>query len=183
MDNLKPALTKLLNTLGNRMTDEYYGMTFDFTIGDIKVMGNSDIIEINVITNPQIPSTLFVEDSPWNHGKFSTGNYLSWNLEYLTKYLGLGSEKVFININNMIQSEDMPLGDKFDICSYEDDFYRLDSSATVLHIPSGYTYPINNDLCSIDASDGYHLSNIENDDWWDALTENEKYDLTKFYKL
>jgi len=78
--------------------------------------------------------------------------------------------------------EDYPFGDEFDICSHENDFYRFDSNGTALHIPSGYTYPMLQDACMIDPSDGYHLSNVENEDWWESLTENEKNDLTKIYK-
>ena len=36
MENLKPALEKLFNTLGNQMTDDYYGKTFDFKVNEIK---------------------------------------------------------------------------------------------------------------------------------------------------
>ena len=184
MDNLKPALEKLFNTLGNQMTDDYYGLTFDFNIKDVKPSDyNHEILKITVSTNPPIPSTLFVEDSPWGYGKFSTGNYLTWNLENLTKYLGLGTDMVVVDVDNMEKVEDFPLGGKFNICDYEDDFYRFDSNGTVLHIPSGFTYPMNMiDACHIDPRDAFHLSEIDNDDWWDTLTENEKNDLTKIYK-
>ena len=181
MDNLKPALEKLFNTLGNQMTDDYYGMTFDFTINDIK-KDRHDIVKIDISTNPPIPATLFVEDSPWTYGKFSSNHYLVFNLENLTKYLGLGTNMVEINVDNVDTVEDYPFGDEFDICSHENDFYRFDSNGTALHIPSGYTYPMLQDACMIDPSDGYHLSNVENEDWWESLTENEKNDLTKIYK-
>jgi len=119
MDNIKPALEKLFNTLGNQMTDDYYGMTFDFNIKDVKPSDyNHDILKITVSTNPPIPATLFVEDSPWSYGKFSTGNYLAWNLENLTKYLGLGTDMVVVNVDNMEKVEDFPLGGKFNICDY-----------------------------------------------------------------
>ena len=107
MDNLKPALEKLFNTLGNQMTDDYYGLTFDFNIKDVKPSDyNHEILKITVSTNPPIPSTLFVEDSPWGYGKFSTGNYLTWNLENLTKYLGLGTDMVVVDVDNMEKVED-----------------------------------------------------------------------------
>lgn len=181
MENLKPALEKLFNTLGNQMTDDYYGKTFDFKVNEIKSFDDG-YVQIYVSTTPNVPETLYVEDSPWSYGKFSDAGWLAANLTNLTKYIGIGNGLSSVNIETVDKTEDYPTGDKFNFCDYEDDFYRFDSNGTVLHIPSGYTYPIYNDLCSFDPYDGYHLSDIESDDWWDALTENEKRDLVNFYK-
>ena len=176
---LKNALEKLFNTLGNQMSDDYYGLQFNFKIEDLKLIENDNLYVIKVSSDKMVPATLFVEQSDWTYGKFSDPRYLAWNLENLTKYIGMNSAIVEVILTN-VQKIDY-FNDDIMVKDYEDDFYIIENTGTALHIPSGMTYPIYKDG-SIDSGNGFHLSDIESDDWWELLTNEDKEKLTQFYK-
>ena len=179
MDNIKNSLEKLFNSLGNKMSNDYYGLQFNFKVDDIVKDKNHNFYTIFVSTDKPIPATLFVEISDWEYGKFSNATYLAMNLENLSKYVGMDANTMDINLTNVESSkyfnEDIMVKD------YEDDFYIIEDTGTALHIPSGMTYPLYSDG-SIDSRNGYHLSEIESEDWWELLTNQDKEMMTQFYK-
>jgi len=177
-DKLKISLEKLFNTLGNQMSDDYYGLQFNFKVDDLEINDDIGHYKITVSTDKTVPGTLFVEDSEWTYGKLSIPRYLAWNLESLTKYIGLKGH-IEVELTNVEPPQ--YFNDDVMVKDYEDDFYVIEDTGTALHIPSGMTYPIYSDG-SIDSGNGFHLSEIESEDWWELLTNEDKQNITNFYK-
>jgi len=203
-EQIKSAIEKLLNSMGKKMAKDYYGLDLNFTVENItgqsqhaKFFGNYPmdssekiyIYTVDVNTDKTIPSVLDVVIHPdFSYGKYSTYTDLQGNLNYLSRYLGYTFYVDLVNKEDYLEMnyEDVPpyvlnpdaeiISDKFNFKEY----YPFDDNGTILHKKTGYVYPlfINN---NIDIDEGYHIAYIENDEWWDALSSEDKGVLNALY--
>ena len=190
-EQIKSAIEKLLNSMGKKMAKDYYGLDLNFKVENIE--GNNVMKQytynVDVNTDKTIPSVLDVVIHPdFSYGKYSTYSDLQANLNYLSRYLGYTFYVDLVNKDDYLEMnyEDVPpyvlnpdaerISDKFNFKEY----YPFDDNGSVLHKKSGYVYPlfINN---NIDIDEGYHIAYIENDEWWDALSSEDKGVLNALY--
>lgn len=196
-EQIKSAIEKLLNSMGKKLAKDYYGLDLNFKVENIEGHNVMDggkkqyTYNVDVNTDKTIPSVLDVVIHPdFSYGKYSTYSDLQANLNYLSRYLGY---TFYVNLLNKddyfemgVQDGVLPpyvlnpnaerISDKFNFKEY----YPFDDNGSVLHKKSGYVYPlfINN---NIDIDEGYHIAYIENDEWWDALSSEDKGVLNALY--
>lgn len=178
---IKESVERLFNTLGTDLFKSLYNKEFHFEITNI--LRDSPIYTLSLMiyvkTDKPIPSTLRnMKVELWRQYRYVTPDFISINLERLLKYVGLYNTGVFI--------EDIPYEYKApkvkpnDYIKNPQNFTTLVDETWVLNNNTGIVYPL---LLSnkIDTRSGFHLQNIEEDEWWNSLTEEDKINLDSLY--
>jgi hypothetical protein len=172
------AVLKLLNTLGRKTLNEDFGI--DLTFEYVDEVNDRNYFRFDVRTEPPIEEVTYVENRPWGPERFIRPMSIIMSLENLAHYLGFNQNNFGIKITNVNIINDRVF-DTVDITEKEDDFYIIESLGTVLHIPTGQTFPYSEDNM-VDYDEGEYLEYIQNQEWWDSISSKDKQSLINFYK-
>ena len=176
------AVLKLLNTLGRKTIKEDFGLdlTFEFVSEDyVPMIGGDESFQVKVRTDPPIEEVTYVENQSWGPRKFLRPTAITVSLDNLGRYIGF-NDNLLVRVTN-ISTTNYRVFDVVDITEREDDFYIMKSVGTVLHIPTGLTFPYSKDN-TVDYYEGTYLEFIDNQEWWDSLSGEDKQALINFYK-
>jgi len=177
----KIAIEKLLNTLGKQMAMEYYGLDLNFSVIDIE----DGVIKVK--TDKPIPQIFDVKIEPdFTYGKYATIKDLNGNLEHLLKYVGMNHAEIHHPehpINDMWGHVlDIRLAANETYINNPEKFVELESVGSALEKETGYVYPMTTLMFKgIDISMGVSLADIEDDNWWEALSVEDKQKLNDIY--
>ena len=178
---IKESVERLFNTLGTDLFKSLYNKEFHFEITDI--LRDSPMyfppIMLFVKTDKPIPATLRnMKKESWTQYRYVTPDFLSVNLEKLLKYIGLNNAGVVLE--DIPYEYNAPKVKPKDYIENPENFTTLVDATWVLDNNTGIVYPL---LLTdeIDTRAGYHLQNIEEDEWWDSLTEEDKINLDTLY--
>lgn len=175
------AVLKLLNTLGRKTINEDFGidLTFEYVSEDyVPMIGDSYVFQVEVRTEPPIEEVTYVENQSWGPRKFLRPTAITVVLDSLGRYIGF-NDNLAVRITN-ISTTNNRVFDVVDITEKEDDFYIMKSVGSVLHIPTGMTFPYSKDN-TVDYDEGTYLEFIDNQEWWDSLSSEDKQALINFY--
>ena len=180
------ALTKLLNTLGRRLMKKYYGLDVSFDVVDmIENDANYRYPYYLVITDPKLPNVLDVKTQEYfEWGKYATVQDVEYLLSSLMKYIGGALDEVRIDIKNKSRNsfyEDIHNIDEMAYLNYPEKFLELPEVGAVLEKDTGFVYSLYEDDI-IDIDSGNHLAHIDEEDFWENLTNITKQNLTRIYK-
>ena len=178
---LKEPLEKLFNTLGKQMAKDYYGLDLNFkVVGKLEDSPDySPDLMILVQTDKVIPNTLMVQNTGWGNEKYATLENLQWNLSVLLKYITNKGVGIILN-QSQLRTNDLPYPDEDDYIDHPERFTPLVDETYVLENNTGWVYYLGIDK-KIDQHTAFHLSEIESEDWWESLTNEDKKKLEKLY--
>ena len=175
------VIEKLFNSLGREMAMRYYGLDLHFTVLSAKPVASWDNdYEIEVKTDKPLPLIFDVKTEPnFTYGKYASISDLLGNLSALLKYTGI--KNGYIKLPEQTYPNSWENGTHEDaFIKHPQEFIELESVGSVLEIETGYTYPLFQDGY-IDTDDGWSLAEIDNEDWWDQLSEEDKQKLDNIY--
>ena len=171
---------KILDTIGKSLMKDKYGIDLNFKIDKIDENANYNA-NVKISADKPIPNTYVnKEHNRVDARKFQSAYGLSYELKNLTKYIPKFKDSISVVLDTDYNWKTLPYG-SFNISEHEDDLYLIDSVGLVLHIPSGDTFPVDNDNRVDMDEDPFHLTEITNDDVWDTMTDKEKQDIVNFY--
>ena len=178
---IKESVERLFNTLGTDLFKSLYNKEFNFEITNI--LRDSDMyypsIMIFLKTDKPIPSTLRnIKKDSWTQYRYVTPDFMSLNLEKLLKYVGLYNTGVVLENTPYVYKSPKP--NPKDYINNPQNFTTLVDDTWVLDNETGIVYPL---LLSneIDTYGGFHLQDVEEDGWWNSLTEEDKINLDSLY--
>jgi hypothetical protein len=180
----KESVEKLLNILGRRLVNDYYGIDVTFKVEELSL---SDRYGYNLMlsTEPTLPEVLrVVKSNSWDSGRYATIMDLSFVLESQLRYLAPKDEASIIFINRPINTNSEELND---IANRPNDWYlkhperfiELEGNGTFVETTMGMSF-----IKLVDGSLEYADAKITddfNEDWWTALTPKDKEKLTKAF--
>ena len=174
----KIAAEKLLNSMGKMMGLKYYGYDGKYTIKNINVYDDG-YVELEVTTDKPVPDIMDVKIEPeFKYGKYASASDLIGNLESQLRYLGNNKVSVLIADNEPLYRRYVSLeGHEFK--ENPEKFIHL-CNGSVVEKSSGFTYPLyQSGIIAVD--EPYHLSSIDNEEWWESLCDDDKIELNKTY--
>lgn len=174
-EDFKVAAEKLLNSIGRNMAIKYYGYDATYKITDITFYDDG-AIEMYVAPDKPIEEILDVKIEPnmvW--GKYADITDLILNLQYFFKYIT--TSDVFINIpSEYIITDEIPVKTTH-FKDNPEEFIELESVGSVVHKKTGQVFPIIKHIQvngkMIDTYQHQSLARIDNDDWWNSLSEED----------
>lgn len=151
------TIEKILNTLGNKVIKDKYGLDLQFEVDKInthRVLGNDNhTIRVNVSGDkvPYIIKDLSYDDRMWDSERYGVPSSLEHMLTDVVRYLDPNYFVIFNNVKSPYNHE----------CR---DYVMLKSVGTEICKESGMT------------EDKYMggIPDIDNDEWWDALSDEDK---------
>lgn len=183
-EDYKVAAEKLLNSLGRKMGIDYYGYDGNYTVEEVVYDSDDEFVDVTVTTDKPVPETLDVKIEPnFVYGKYATASDLIHNLNYPMRYLGKNDVNVMIQDTDDYSNSDIRTvrgrleGPEF--IQHPENFIEL-CNGFVVEKSSGYAFPLftNN---NIDVTDFYHIANIDEEEWWEKLCDEDKIELNKTY--
>jgi hypothetical protein len=173
------SIEKLFNSLGREMAMRYYDLDLHFTVLKVEPINASEY-NIQVKTDKPLPLIFDVKTEPnFTYGKYASIPDLLGNLSALLKYVGI--KHGYIELPEQTYPQSWVNGtDEKAYIENPQEFIELESVGSVLEIETGYTYPLFHNGY-IDTGDGWSLANIDNEDWWDQLSEEDKQKLDNIY--
>ena len=178
---IKESVERLFNTLGTDLFKSLYNKEFHFEITNI--LRDSPIYTLSLMiyvkTDKPIPSTLRnMKVELWRQYRYVTPDFMSLNLEKLLKYVGLYNTGVVLENTPYVYKSPKP--NPKDYINNPQNFTTLVDETWVLDNETGIVYPL---LLSneIDTYGGFHLQDVEEDGWWNSLTEEDKINLDSLY--
>jgi hypothetical protein len=181
--DIKEPIEKLLNTLGSQISKDLYGLDLKFkVVGKLEDSPNySPQLMILIQTDKEVPNTLTVQNADWGYGKYATLEELQWNLRQLLKYIGINDQDVGIILNqSQLRTNDLPFPEEDDYIKYPERFTPLVDDTYVLDNNTGWVHYLDWNK-KIDVDNAYHLSAIEEEEWWGNLSNEDKKKLQKLY--
>jgi hypothetical protein len=199
-----PSIEKLFNTLGSKMAKRYYGLDINFkveSITDDDYKGLSNEWDkrkwIIVKVTPPLPQVFDVKtETDFIYGKYGDSDDLRDNLDALLLYVSLkGSmvnftedsyENVSHNPSSSTEVTDTSKPHIFygnqQIFIPDEKFITL-SNGSVVDKKTGILYIIHIGDSHMDfqSYDNDRISRIEDEEWWDSLTDKDKQNLNKEY--
>ena len=197
-NKLKWSLEKLLNTVGRNLAMKYYGFDSEYevvSVIDEKTgeevtdfnLGNTENYTATVRAKEMLPEIFDVKIEPlFRYGKYAQPMDLQFNLENLTKYISpnqiaiqlVGPEwKPGENTYRTLQSFEDKWGrslerDANDFKANPDAWIPLDNGSVVDKL-TGDSFPLMfNGL--IDKTEVWNIARVDDDEWWDSLTDVDK---------
>lgn len=159
MEHPIAAIEKILNTLGSKIIKDRYGLDLKFEVDKVnehhfKSRDTTDyVIRVNAIGDkvPFLIKDLSYDDTMWDEGRYDVPSHLEEILTSATNYIDLNYSVVFNNVRNPYKHK----------C---DEYITLKSVGTKICKESGMT------------DDSYFggLPDIDNDEWWGALSDEDK---------
>lgn len=177
------AIEKLMNTLGKKIAKELYGLDVNF-----KVVGKeedspyySPPVMFMVQTDKELPNVLTVQDVEWGYGKYGQILDLQRNLNKLLKYIGYNWKDVGIKIQAPQGNiDELPFPEEDDYINHPERFTPLVDETYVLVNNTGWVHYLDWNK-KIDVDNAYHLSEIDVEDFWQSLTDEDKRNLERLY--
>jgi hypothetical protein len=182
MDINEKSLGKLLNILGKKVVKDYYGIDVKFQVETLNV--NSDNYKLHLSTEPPLPEVLrVVGENCWCTDRYATILDLSFVLENQLRYLSQKEASILFT-NRPINT----IGKKLNDLAwnpnkwreeYPELFIEMEGNGNFIDTTLGATF--------VELVDGrleytdYKITDIDNEDWWDALTPKDKEILTKTF--
>lgn len=182
---IKESVERLFNTLGTDLFKSLYNREFHFEITDI--LRDSPMyyppIMLFVKTDKPIPTTLrnMKEDS-WTQGRYVSPDLMSLNLEKLLKYIGLNNAGVVLQDAPLLYNStnwNLKLNPK-DYIENPQRYTQLTDETWVIENETGIVFPLVSGNY-IDVDLGTHLQDIEGEEWWESLTDEDKINLDSLY--
>jgi len=199
VDNkLKWSLEKLLNTVGRNLAMNYYGFDSEYeVVSIIDEKTGEEVTDFNfgdtenytaIVRSKEILPEIFdVKIEPlFRYGKYAQPMDLQFNLENLTKYISpnqiaiqlVGPEwKPGENTYRSLQSFEDKWGrsldrDANDFKANPDAWIELNNGSVVDKL-TGDSFPLMfNGL--IDKTEVWNIARVDDDEWWDSLTDLDK---------
>lgn len=183
MDNQLQGVEKVLNSLGKKLAKQLYGLDLNFKVSGVRE--NSPYFGpkymVLALTDEKIPNVLKVRNTGWGYGRYSTLEGLQGNLQHLFKYVGLQDLGLLLNSEQPRVWDHILEPDEEDYINHPDKFTTLVNDTYVLDNETGWIYTLYNDN-RIDIDNGNHISDIDVQEWWDDLTQEDKMKLDRLYK-
>lgn len=182
MDINKP-IEKLLNTLGSQISKDIYGLDLKFkVVGTLEDSPNySPKLMILIQTDKEVPNTITIQNEDWDYGKYAKLEDLQWSLNNLLKYIGIKNYEVGIILNpTQPRTHELPFPEEDDFINHPERFTTLVDDTYVLDNNTGWVHYLDWNK-KIDVDNAYHLSEIDEEQWWDSLTNEDKKKLQKLY--
>lgn len=175
---------KILNTYGKRKLRPL-GLDLVF-----EVSLDRDRLQILVFPNGTIPTVVKNLDE-WNDQRYEMPKLVINNLLYeVGELVELPRGRIILNVNdspvlmrdvygNMNLSKDISDWERTSLnkTSTQSPLFVYLSNDDVISKRSAISYPLHSDN-TIEGDDGFHLVDIENQDWWDSLTDIDKQKIT-----
>lgn len=177
------SIEKLLNTLGSEISKDLYDLDLKFkVVGELEKSADySPKLMISIQTDKEIPNTLTVQNADWSYGKYATLEDLQWDLRQLLKYIGINDQEVGIILNqSQLRTNDLPFPEEYDYINNPERFTTFADETFILENDTGWVYYLDFDN-KIDQENATHLSEIEAEEWWVRLTNEDKKKLEKLY--
>lgn len=200
-NKLKWSLEKLFNTVGRNLAMNYYGFDSEYEVVSIidektgeevtdSDLGNTENYTATVKSKEPLPEIFDVKIEPlFRYGKYAQPMDLQFNLENLTKYISpnqiavqlVGPEwKSFKDIDTLQSFEDKwgrSLDrDANDFQASPNSWIEL-SNGSVVDKLTGDSFPLmSNGL--IDKTEVWNIARVDDDEWWDSLSDEDKRNLT-----
>jgi len=176
---MEQSVEKLFNTLGKNLAMKYYGLDVHFTVLGVEEIDDK-FYEIKIKTDKPLPVIFDVKTEPeFKYGKYAQIQDLLYNLEYLTRYLGMNGADVHLQQEEWPKTWETQI-DKNYYIEHPQEFIELESVGSVVEVETGYVYPLfENDTLDVDSL--ISLARIEDDEWWDHLSEEDKNKLNRIY--
>ena len=180
---LTEPIEKLLNTSGSQISKDLYDLDLKFkVVGELEKSADySPKLMISIQTDKEIPNTLTVQNADWSYGKYATLEDLQWDLRQLLKYIGINDQEVGIILNqSQLRTNDLPFPEEDDYINNPERFTTFADETFILENDTGWVYYLDFDN-KIDQENATHLSEIEAEEWWERLTNEDKKKLEKLY--
>lgn len=173
------SIEKLFNSLGREMAMRYYGLDLHFTVLKVEPVSATEY-DIEIKTDKPLPLIFDVKIEPnFTYGKYASIPDLLGNLSALLKYVGIKYGHITLPEQTYPHTWTHGTNERAFI-EHPEEFIKLDSVGSVLEVETGYTYPLFTDGY-LDTDNGWSLANIDNEDWWDHLSEEDKQKLDNIY--
>ena len=182
---LKNAIERLFNVLGKKIAKDYYNLDLNFkVVGELKKSPDylPDLM-IQIQTDKKLPTVLrdYTTDE-WNQYRYDHFQSLQTRLAKLLKYLGFKANDAGLILNpNQTRVQDFPLPDEMDYINYPERFLPLIDQELVLHKESGWVSYLNEGDASIDIDNQHHITDIDDEWFWNNLTDQDKRNLERLY--
>ena len=201
-NKLKWSLEKLFNTVGRNLAMNYYGFDSEYEVLSVidektgeevtdSDLGGTENYTATVKSKEPLPEIFDVKIEPlFRYGKYAQPMDLQFNLENLTKYISpnqiaiqlVGPEwKSGENTYRTLQSFEDKWGrsldrDANDFQASPNSWIELSNGSVVDKI-TGDSFPLmSNGL--IDKTEVWNIARVDDDEWWDSLTDEDKRNLT-----
>ena len=201
-NKLKWSLEKLFNTVGRNLAMNYYGFDSEYEVVSIidektgeevteSDLGNTENYTATVKSKEPLPEIFDVKIEPlFRYGKYAQPMDLQFNLENLTKYISPNQIAVQLvgpewspgeNTYRTLQSFEDKWGrsldrDANDFQASPNSWIELSNGSVVDKI-TGDSFPLmSNGL--IDKTEVWNIARVDDDEWWDSLTDEDKRNLT-----
>ena len=201
-NKLKWSLEKLFNTVGRNLAMNYYGFDSEYEVVSIidektgeevtdSDLGNTENYTATVKSKEPLPEIFDVKIEPlFRYGKYAQPMDLQFNLENLTKYISPSQIAVQLvgpewssgeNTYRTLQSFEDKWGrsldrDANDFQASPNSWIELSNGSVVDKI-TGDSFPLmSNGL--IDKTEVWNIARVDDDEWWDSLTDEDKRNLT-----
>lgn len=187
---LKNAIERLFNILGKKIAKDYYNLDLNFeVVGELKNSPNylPDLM-IEIQTDKKLPQVLknYAQDT-WDQERYDPLESLQTRLGKLLKYLGLKENEVGLILNpNQPRHYNLPEPNENDYIDFPERFLPLmgensDYGASFVVVKdSGYVHYLMDDK-TIDIDNSYHLSDIDDEWFWNNLTPQDKRNIEELY--
>lgn len=173
------SIEKLFNTLGREMAMRYYGLDLHFTVLKAEPISASEY-DIQIKTDKPLPLIFDVKTEPnFIYGKYAAIGNLLGNLSALLKYVGIK----YANIK--LPEQTYPTSWTYEpntraFIEHPQEFIELEGVGSVLEIETGFVYPLFQNG-NIESDMGLSLADIDDEEWWEHLTEEDKQKLDNIY--
>ena len=201
-NKLKWSLEKLFNTVGRNLAMNYYGFDSEYEVVSIidektgeevtdSDLGNTENYTATVKSKEPLPEIFDVKIEPlFRYGKYAQPMDLQFNLENLTKYISPNQIAVQLvgpewnpgeNTYRTLQSFEDKWGrsldrDANDFQASPNSWIELSNGSVVDKI-TGDSFPLmSNGL--IDKTEVWNIARVDDDEWWDSLSDEDKRNLT-----
>lgn len=176
----KESLEKLLNSLGSSLVKKYYGLDLNFEVVSMEPVSASEW-DAEIRTDKPIPPILDVKIEPeFKYGKYARIQDIIGNLESLSRYIGI--KHLYLSlIDNVYPERWDRMVDKDDYINFPEEYIPLESVGAVVEKDTGYVYTLFNNDTLETKYDIYSLAQIDEEEWWESLSEEDKQQLNDYY--
>ncbi len=181
---LKNAIERLFNILGKKIAKDRYNLDLNFeVVGELKESSDySPDLMILIETNKKLPPVFRNKQvDEWSTFRYEHLGTFQYQLQKLLKYLGLGDAGLIINPNTKRPYE-LASFNSDDYINFPERFLPLMDETFVLEKSTGYVhYLLDDNSMTIDEDNYYHLSDIDDDWFWNNLTPQDKRNIEELY--
>ena len=181
----KNAIERLFNVLGKKIAKDRYNLDLNFeVVGELKESPYySPVLMILIETNKKLPPVFRNKQvDEWSTFRYDNLGTFQYQLGKLLKYLGLGDAGLIINPSQNQRPYEEETLDKDAYIKFPERFLPLIDETFVLEKSTGYVhYLLDDNSMNIDEDNYYHLSDIDDEWFWNNLTPQDKRNIEELY--